>query len=142
MNIQDDYNLQKPTRHPYKRARVVVSGIDNQWDADLADMSTLSKYNKGIKILLVVIDIFSRFLLVQPLKNKTAKAVVEGFKQIIQKGRKCKKLRTDKGSEFSNRLLKEYLKSENIYYFTTKNSDTFANFSERVIQTSRSQKED
>lgn len=85
MNIQDDYNLQKPTRHPYKRARYVVSGIDNQWDADLADMSTLSKYNKGIKILLVVIDIFSRFLWVQPLKNKTAKAVVEGFIQIIQK---------------------------------------------------------
>lgn len=92
-------------------------------------MSTLSKYNKGIKFLSVVIDIFSRFFLVQPLKNKTAKAVVEGFKQIIQKGRKCKKLRSDKGSEFSNRLLKEYLKSENIYYFTTQNSDTKAYYS-------------
>lgn len=102
MSNQDDYSLQKPTRHPYKRARVVVSDIDNQWDANLADMSSLSKYNKGIKFLLVVIDIFSRFLWVQPLKNKTAKEVVEGFKHIIQKGRKCKKLRTDKGSEFSS----------------------------------------
>lgn len=35
---QDDYSLQRPSRHPRKRARVVVSGIDNQWDADLADM--------------------------------------------------------------------------------------------------------
>lgn len=135
MSNQDDYSLQKPTRHPYKRARVVVSGIDNQWDADLADMSSLSKYNKGIKFLLVVIDIFSRFLWVQPLK-KTAKEVVERFKHIIQKGRK--KLRTDTGSEFSNRLLQEYLKSENIYYFTTQNSDTKANYSERVIQTLKS----
>lgn len=69
LNNQDDFSLQKPTRHPYKRARGVVSGIDNQWDADLADMSTLSKFNKGIKFLVAVIDIFSRFLWVQPLKN-------------------------------------------------------------------------
>lgn len=57
----------------------------------------------------------------QPLKNKIAKEVVKGFKEILQKGRKCKKktqLRTDKGSEFSNRLLQEFLKSENIYYLT------------------------
>lgn len=88
---QDDYSLQRPSRHPRKRARVVVSDIDNQWDADLADMSSLSRFNGGIKYLLVVIDIFSRFLWVQPLKNKTGKEVVEGFKHILQSGRKCKK---------------------------------------------------
>lgn len=57
----------------------------------------------------------------QPLKNKIAKEVVKGFKEILQKGRKCKKktqLKTDKGSEFSNRLPQEFLKSENIYYLT------------------------
>ena len=91
LNNQDDYSLQKPARRPVKRARVVVSSIDNQWDADLADMSSLSKFNKGIKSLLVVIDIFSRFVWVQPLKNKTGKEVVEGFKQILQNGSKCKK---------------------------------------------------
>lgn len=48
----------KPTRHPYKRVRVVVSGSDNQWDADLTDMSSLSKYYKGIPFSLVVINIF------------------------------------------------------------------------------------
>jgi hypothetical protein len=138
LNNQDDYSLQKPARHPVKRANVVVAGIDNQWDADLADISSLSKFNKGIKFLLVVIDIFSRFVWVQPLKNKTGKKVVEGFKQILQKGRKCKKLRTDKGSEFTNRWLQEYLKSQGIYFFTTQNSDTKANYSERVIQTLKS----
>lgn len=65
-------------------------------------MSSLSKFNSGIKFLLIVIDIFSRFVWVQPLRNKTGKEVVEGFKQIVQKGRKCKKLTTDKGSEFTN----------------------------------------
>jgi hypothetical protein len=135
---QDDYSLQRPARRPRKRVRVVVSGIDNQWDADLADMSSLSRFNGGIKYLLVVIDIFSRFLWVQPLKNKTAKEVVEGFKHILQSSRKCKKLRTDKGSEFTNKIMKEYLKNQNIYFFTTQNSDTKANYAERVIQTLKS----
>lgn len=135
LNNQDDYSLQKPTRQPARRARVVVSGIDNQWDADLADMSSLSKFNNGIKFLLVVIDIFSRYLWVQPLKNKKAKEVIEGLKLILQKGRKCKKLRTDKGSEFTNKYMQDYLRSKNIYFFTTQNSDTKANYAERVIQT-------
>lgn len=73
----------KPTRHPYNRARVIVSGIDNQ-----ADMSSLSKYNKGIPFSLVVINIFFQICM-QPLKNKIAKEVVKGFKEILQKGRKC-----------------------------------------------------
>lgn len=55
---QDDYSLHRPSRHPRKRARIVVSGIDNQWDADLADMSSLSRFNGGIKYLLVVIDFY------------------------------------------------------------------------------------
>lgn len=105
---QDDNSLHKPARCPVKRAKVVVSGIDNQWD--LADMSSLSKFNKSIKFLLVVIDIFSRFVWVQSSKNKNGKEVVKGFKQILHKGRKFKKLRTDKGSEFTNRLLQQYLK--------------------------------
>lgn len=73
-------------------------------------MSSLSKFNKSIKFLLVVIDIFSRFVWVQSLKNKNGKEVVKGFQQILHKGRKCKKLRTDKGSEFTNRLLQQYIK--------------------------------
>lgn len=61
----------------------------------------------------------------QPLKNKIAKEVVKGLKEILQKGRKCKKkLRTDKGSEFSNRLIQDFLKFENMHYLTAYNSKT------------------
>lgn len=80
----------KPTRQPARRVRIVVSGIDNQWDADLVDMSSLSKFNNGIKFLLVVIDIFSRYLWVQPLKNKKAKEVIEGLELILQKFERIK----------------------------------------------------
>ena len=97
---QDWYSLHKPARLNFRRARVRVSSIDEQFDADLADMTSISRYNKGVKYLLVVIDIFSRYLWVESLKNKTTKEVVNGFKKIFKKGRKCSKLRTDKGTEF------------------------------------------
>ena len=92
---------------------------------------------KQQSINLVVIDIFSRFLWEEPLKNKTGKEVVNGLKKIFSQGRKCKKLSSDRGSEFVNQTVKNYLKKENIYFFNTFNSNTKANFSERVIKTIR-----
>ena len=73
---QDDYSLQKPVRRNFKRAKVIVSGPNQQLDVDLADMrQSLSKDNEGMKYLLVAIDVFSRYAWVEPLKNKTAKEV-------------------------------------------------------------------
>ena len=135
LESQDNYSLQKPVRRKFRRARVVVSGLDNQWDMDLADMTSISKFNGGIKFLLVVIDIFSRFLWIEPLKNKTGKEVVNALRRIIRKGRKCTKIRSDKGGEMINKHMKEFLQKENIYHFFTQNSDTKANYSERVIKT-------
>ena len=51
----------------------------NIWGVDLADMTLISKFNKGIKYLLCVIDLFSRYPLVIPLKNKKAESIVKGF---------------------------------------------------------------
>jgi hypothetical protein len=70
---QDDYSLQRPIRRQFKRARVVVSSFDEQLDVDLLDMQSLAKYNDNVKYLLVTIDVFSRYVRVRPLKNKTAK---------------------------------------------------------------------
>ena len=88
---QNDYSLQKPVRQTFKRTRVVVSGIDNQFDADIADVFNIAKENDDVKKLLFVLDIFSKYLLVEPLKNKTTKEVVKGLQHIFDKGRTCKK---------------------------------------------------
>lgn len=85
MQNQDNYSLQKPVRQTFKKARVVVSGIDDQFDAVLADVSNISHENDGMKYLLVVIDIFFKYLWIQPLKNKRAKDVVNGFKLILDR---------------------------------------------------------
>ena len=55
---------------------------DNIWGVDLADMQLLSKFNKGIKYLLCVIDLFSKYAFVVPLKDKKGVSTVNAFQSI------------------------------------------------------------
>ena len=92
------YSLQKRVRRNFKRNRVIVQGIDFQWDSDLMQVGNISKYNKGVQYVLVIIDVFSRFLFTHPLKNKKAESVIEAIKYIFRKWkRKPKLFRFDKG---------------------------------------------
>ena len=59
LSQQDVYTLHKPARRHYKRSRVIVPGIDAQFQADLVDVQNLKRFNKGYKYLLTCIDIFS-----------------------------------------------------------------------------------
>ena len=58
---------------------------DNIWGVDLADMQSLSKYNKGIKNLLCAIDLFSKYAWVVPLKDKRGITIVNEFQKLISK---------------------------------------------------------
>ncbi|KAK3107211.1 hypothetical protein FSP39_009512 [Pinctada imbricata] len=132
---QDGFSLQKRVRRKgFKRRRVIVQGIDYQWEADLADVQNISKFNDGINFLLIVVDIFSRFLWVRPLMNKRATTVLDAFKDILKGPRRPKSIRTDKGSEFTNKALQQYFKKEKIKIFYALN-ETKANYAERYIQT-------
>ena len=53
--------LHKPIIKNFKRRKVYSSFKDNIWGVDLVDMSIISKFNKGIKYLLCVIDLLSRY---------------------------------------------------------------------------------
>ena len=75
---------------------------------DLADMQLLSKYNKGIRFLLCVIDIFSKYAWVVPLKDKKGISIVKAFQSILkQSNKKPNKIWIDKGSEFYNAYFKK-----------------------------------
>ena len=80
---------------------------------DLADMQSLSKYNKEIKHLLYVIDLFSKFAWVVPLKEKRGTSIVNAFQKIISKGRRPNKILVDQGGEFYNKLFNRFLKINN-----------------------------
>ncbi|XP_061190298.1 uncharacterized protein LOC133198185 [Saccostrea echinata] len=134
LNNEDPYSLLKPIRRSFPRSKVVVNTIDSMWDGDLADVSNISSENDGYKFLLVLIDVFSRFLFIVPLKNKQHQNVTEGLKSVFQTGRKPHTLRTDKGSEFKNRWVKAFLKKEGVHVIYTQN-ETKANYAESVIRT-------
>lgn len=62
LNDQDNYLLLKGPRHCFQIAKVWVTSIDEQYDADLTSVENLKKYNDGVRFLLFLIDIFSRYL--------------------------------------------------------------------------------
>ena len=66
---------------------------DNIWGTDLADMQLISKFNKGFRFLLCVIDIFSKYPWVAPLKDKKGVSIADAFQKILDKsGRKANKI--------------------------------------------------
>lgn len=133
LSNKEGYSLHKRVQRKFKRSHIIVQGIDTQWDADLMDVQNLSKFNDGVNFILVMQDIFSRFIFTVPIKQKTASLMVVALKSIFDEGRKPKLLRTDKGKEFQNRLVSAFLKREGVHMIFTEN-ETKSNFAERSIQ--------
>ena len=115
----ETYTLHKPVRYKFKRNRVIVNEIDDQWQADLVDISSLSRFNKGYKFLLTCIDVFSKYAWVVPLRNKTSSSLVNAFQSLLDLGRSPVKLQTDQGLEFLNSPFLHLLKKPNLQFFTT-----------------------
>ena len=65
-------------------------------------MQAFSKDNNGIKYLLTVIDIFSKFFWIVPLKRKSGQEVTHAFSKILRERKPCK-VSVDKGKEFYNK---------------------------------------
>ena len=130
------YTLHKPRRKRFPTTPVLVFNIDQQWVADLVEVQTLAKYNKGNRYLLNVIDAFSKYAWVEPLKNKTGKVVTDAFAKILKRadGRKPQKLQTDDGKEFYNKTFATLMKQEGIHHFSTA-GDTKASIVERFNRT-------
>ena len=86
------------------KKEVYSSFKDNIWGVDLADMQSLSKYNKGNKYLLCTIDLFSKYVWVVPMNDKKGTSIVNAFQKIVSEGREPNKIWADQGSEFYNKL--------------------------------------
>ena len=84
-------------------------------------MQSLIKYNKGIKYLLCLIELFSKYAWVVPLKDKRGISIVNAFQKIVSKGRKPNKIWVDQDGEFYNNLLKRFLKINNTEMHSTYN---------------------
>ena len=135
LSKQDVYTSHHPIIHRFARRRVVTRGLNDVWDVDLMDMSNLAKYNDGVHFIAILIDIFSRYLYVEPMKNKTTKQTLTAIKNVFRKSRlQPETFRSDAGKEFIGKDVKEYLADCEIYQQVTRNEKK-ANYAERVIQT-------
>ena len=78
-------------------------------------MQLISKLNKRFRFLLCVIDIFSKYTWVIPLKDKKGISTINAFqKNLKESNRKPNKIWVDKGSEFYNNSFKKWLKDNDI----------------------------
>ena len=118
-------------RRKFKRLKVIAYDINEIWSADLAYVDKLAKYNRGIKYLLVAVDVLSRYVRVEPLKSKDAKETLKAFKKMT-KTKKPQKLWVDKGSEFKG-VFKTFCDKKDIQIYST-HSETKSAFAERNIR--------
>jgi len=139
LQSQQAYTLHKPARRHYIRNKIYVSGIDAQWQADLADMQGISRQNDGMRYILTVIDVFSKLAWAVPVKSKDAGSVADGLTQVLLQAspRKPKRLQTDKGKEFFNSIFAALMRRHHIHHFDC-DSDMKAAVVERFNRTIKS----
>ena len=140
---QDAYTLHRPVRKRYPRNPYSVDNIMDVWECDLLNVQALSRHNDGVKYLLSVIDVFSKFLHMVPLRFKSDKDVSAAFQSVLEDPRYLKPskrrpvcFRTDKGKEFIE-IFQMLLKREGIQFRVCRNTDIKCSIVERVQRTVR-----
>lgn len=135
----ETYTLHKDRRFHFRRNRVVAFSKDFQWMADLADMQKYSKQNSGYKYILIVIDVFTKYIWARALHSKQPRSVTQAFENIFElDGRKPLRLQTDRGREFDSAYLREFYKKHKITYFTSWNKTYKCSVVERANRTIKS----
>ena len=131
---QYTYLVHKQPTSRFKRESIIVGGMNEIMDTDLMDVQKFSRSNDRVKYLAVFIDLFSRYLRIEPMKSKTGEEMVNVMKKIFKDGRTVKELRSDQGKEYTAKSVQEYMKSKNINHVLAYNV-YHANYAERVIRT-------
>jgi len=114
----------------------MMFGIDEQWVADLIEVINIAKSNRGYRYLLTVVDVFSKYAWVEPVKSKSGQDVTTAFEKILKRsqGRQPQNLQTDDGKEFYNKHFQTLIKRKNIHHFSA-SGDTKASVVERFNRT-------
>ena len=106
--------LHKPIKPNFTRQRVIVNGIDKIWCSDLIEVQQFSKWNKGYGYLLMLLDLFSKYGWIVPLKDEKGETVTEAFKTIY---------RLIMGKNIMTKNMKDLLQKHNITLYSTENEE-------------------
>ena len=118
--------LNKSIIRIFKKKKAQSNFTVNIWGVDLANMQLISKFNKGIRFLLCVIDIFSKYASVTLLKDKKGITITNTFQKSLKESN-CKptKILEDKDDEFHNRSMKSWLEKNVIEMHSTHNEGKY-----------------
>ena len=114
----------------------MVFKVDQQWVMDLMDVQKLTKWNKGHRYILTVVDVLSQYDWAIPIKNKT-ESVMDNAMQTLWKQaspRKPQRVQTDDGTEFMNAKEQAFFKKHQVDHFSTQ-GDTKAALAKVHIKT-------
>ena len=104
----------------FPRRRIITRFPNHVWQADLIEYQDLKYYNKGFKYILLVIDVFSKKIYVEPVKRKMGSLVSEAIDKVISRSDAAPvMLVTDAGKEFFNSKFEQVMINNNINHFKT-----------------------
>ena len=134
LSAQDTYTLHRAIKRKFLRVPTYANHVDSVWQLDTADVRHLAEYNDGIKYLLIIIDVLSRFAFVVAMHTKESSRVVKSFQQIRDLFNRTPQIVvSDPGLEFRGEFT-DYLKQENIQQYLLRKEQK-APLAERFIRT-------
>lgn len=133
---QFEYTLYKQTRKNFTRNRIYASFIDEIWEIDSLHYANYSRYNNGYKYLIMIIDVFSKYLRVIPVTSLKSNEMIPKFEMLFKKT-KPTRIRSDRGLEFTNKHFVALCQKYHIRFYTTTNQTKKCAIVERVNRTIR-----
>jgi len=133
---QNPHTLHRQARRHFSRVPIYAHEIDQQWQADLADMNKCVEWNENVRYILVVVDTLSKSAWAEPCALKDAKHTTAAFEAILKRAapRRPQRLQTDDGKEFFNAHFQALCKRYGIHHFSS-GSDQKAAGAERFNRT-------
>ena len=114
--------LYKPIIRKFKKMKLQSPFTENIWVVNLADMQFIKTFKKGFRFLLCVIDIYSKYVWVMPLKDKKGITITNAFQKKLKESNSTpNKIWVDKRSEFYNRSMKSWLEKNDIDMYSMHN---------------------
>lgn len=112
----DTYTLFREEKRPSTYNPIYVRNKRELLQSDLIDLRSIAEHNNGITFLLVVIDTFSRYVWIEPLKTKSGPEVLAAFKRIAEhmNNNMGSQLMTDQGTEYTNKQFQAWIRKQGL----------------------------
>ena len=132
LHTKNSYTKYRQATQNLRRLPSFAKRINEIWCLDLAFMDKLSEFNHRVKYLLICVDVFFRFVRVQPMKSKYSTDAVAAFKKMLRKNNIPQKVWVDQGTKFGGEFRK-FCGQKKIRIYSTRN-ETKAAVAERAIR--------